>query len=103
MPAPEKHYIVGRVIAGMLLLIGIIGVFAGIGLIFAAVSDPSIFTVVGAASPAAALTFAISVFIGSTALLIVSQVATAVFNGADAVGDIARLERYRAGDYDDEE
>ena len=103
IPAPEKHYIVGRVIAGMLLLIGIIGVFAGIGLIFAAVSDPKIFAIVGANGAVAALTFAISVFIASMALLIVSQVATAVFNGADAVGDLARLERYRAGDYDDEE
>lgn len=103
IPAPEKHYIVGRVIAGILLLVGIVGSFAGIGLIFAAVSDPKIFAIIGATGAVQALSFALTVFLGSLGMLLVSQVATAVFNGADAACDVARLERYRAGDYDEDE
>lgn len=103
VPAPEKHYIIGRVIAGLLLLIGILGVFGGIGLLFAAISDPKIFTVVGAIGPSTAIMFSVSVFVISLVLLILAQVASAIFNGADAMADVARLERFRAGDYGDDD
>ncbi len=100
VPAPEKNYIVGRVVAGLLLLIGILGIFAGIVLVYAAISDPAIFARFGIATPAQALLFSGSVFIGSIAALIAAQMATALFDSADAVTDIARLQRYRLGDDD---
>lgn len=103
VPAPEKHYIIGRVISGLVLLIGIFGIFGGIILLYAAVTDPAIFTRIGLAAPAQALVVAGAVFIGSIVLLIASQVATAIFNASDAAADLVRLERYRAGgdDHDD--
>ena len=98
VPALEKNYIIGRVVAGLLLLIGILGIFAGIVLVYAAISDPAIFVRFGMATPAQALMFSGSVFVGSIAALIAAQMATALFDSADAVADIARLQRYRLGD-----
>ena len=100
VPAPEKHYIIGRVISGLLLLLGVLGIFAGIMLIYAALSDPRVLGTVGIETFAQGLLFAGSVFVGSLIMLIVSQMATALFDAADASTDLARLERYRAGDYD---
>ena len=102
LPAPEKNYITGRVIAGLLLMIGILGIFAGIVFIYAAITDPKIFAVVGLTEPGQPIFFAIGVFVGSMAMLIAAQVATAIFNGADAMTDVARLQRYRAGDDEDD-
>jgi hypothetical protein len=101
--APEKHYIIGRVVAGLLLLIGILGIFAGIALIYGAVSDPGVFGFIGAAKPGQALMFSVGVLISSVVMLITAQIATAIFNAADAAANLARLERYRMGDYDDDE
>ncbi|MGI9475827.1 MAG: hypothetical protein ACR2PI_03925 [Hyphomicrobiaceae bacterium] len=101
LPNLEKSYIIGRVIAGLLLLIGILGIFAGIVLIYAAISDPAIFARFGIATPAAALMFSVAIFVGSILALIMAQVATALFDGADAVADLSRLERFRAGETDD--
>jgi hypothetical protein len=103
LPAPEKNYIIGRVVSGLLLLIGALGIFAGIVFLYAAISDPGVYGVIGMAQPAQALLFSGSVFIASVVMLIASQIATAIFDGADAVADVARLERYRAGDYGDED
>ena len=102
-PAPEKSYIIGRVVAGLLLLFGILGIFAGIVLVYAAITDPGIFTGFGLATPMQALTFSGAVLIGSIMALIVAQAATALFDGADAVADLARLERYRVGDSVDDD
>lgn len=101
LPAAEKNYIIGRVIAGLLLLIGILGIFAGIVLVYAAISDPVIFARFGMTTPAQALIFSSTVFIGSIIALISAQVATALFDGADAAADLTRLERYRMGDAED--
>lgn len=101
VPALEKNYIIGRVIAGLLLLIGILGIFAGIVLVYAAISDPAIFAKFGMTTQASAVIFSGSVFIGSIMALILAQVATALFDGADAVADLSRLERFRVGDTDD--
>ena len=102
-PAPEKSYIIGRVVAGLLLLFGILGVFGGIVLVYAAITDPGIFAGFGLATPVQALTFSGAVLVGSILALILAQAATALFDGADAVADLARLERYRVGDGDDDE
>ena len=82
------------------MLIGILGIFAGIVLIYAAITDPGIFARFGMTTPAEALIFSGAVFVGSIIALILAQVATALFDGADAVGDLYRLERFRAGDTD---
>jgi hypothetical protein len=103
VPAPEKHYIIGRVVAGLLLLIGILGIFAGVALIYGAVSDPAVFGFIGMAEPGQALMFSIGVFIASVVMLIAAQIATAIFNTADATADLVRLERYRVGDYEADE
>ncbi len=102
-PAPQKSYIIGRVVAGLLLLFGILGVFGGIVLVYAAITDPGIFAGFGLATPVQALTFSGAVLVGSILALILAQAATALFDGADAVADLARLERYRVGDGDDDE
>lgn len=103
VPVSEKHYIIGRVISGLLLGLGILGLFAGIVLVYAAFTDPAVFAGFGMSTSAGALMFAGGVFIGSLVALIVAQVATAVFDGADAAADLARLQRFRLGDVDDEE
>ena len=103
VPAPEKNYIIGRVVAGLLLLIGILGIFAGIVLVYAAISDPGIYARFGMGTSAQALLFSGSVCVGSVAALIAAQMATAMFDGADAVADLARLQRYRLGDINDDD
>ena len=100
LPTPEKNYIIGRVIAGLLLLIGILGIFAGIVLIYAAISDPAIFARFDIATPAEALIFSVAIFVGSIVALITAQIATALFDGADAAAELCRLERFRAGETD---
>ncbi|MFT5508381.1 MAG: hypothetical protein ACI89J_001456 [Hyphomicrobiaceae bacterium] len=101
VPAPEKNYIIGRVIAGLLLIIGIMGILAGIVLLYAAVTDPGIYAAAGLATPAQALIFSSSIFVGSIVALIASQMATALFDGADAAMDLARLERHKVGESDE--
>lgn len=103
VPASEKHYIIGRVISGLLLALGILGLFAGIVLVYAAFTDPAIFAQFGMTTSAEALMFAGGVFVGSLVALIVAQVATAVFDGADATADLARLQRFRLGDFDEDD
>lgn len=103
IPSPEKHYIIGRVIAGLSLLNGISGIFAGIVLLYGAITDPAIFSTFGFAGPGQAIILSASVFIGSAILMLIAQIATAIFNAADASTDLARLERYRSGDIDDDD
>lgn len=102
VPAPEKNYIIGRVIAGLLLLIGIVGILAGIFLVYGALTDPRLFTALGIATSGQAILFAGSVFVASVVALISSQMATAIFDGVDAVSDLARLERYKFGESDED-
>jgi len=103
VPTPEKNYIIGRVIAGLVLLVGIAGMVFGVGLIYAAFADPSLFKVIGLTGDGDALFFSGAVFLGSLIALLVAQMSTAVFDGADAASDIARLERYRTGDIGDDD
>ncbi len=101
-PPTERNYIAGRVISGLLAVLGIVGIFAGIILLSIVFSDPKLFRHIGNLSSVQAVWFSLSMFVGSLVMLVVSQIASAIFDGADAIRDLARIERFKAGDPGDE-
>ncbi len=102
-PAPEKHYIAGRVFTGLIGFFGFLGLPLGIVMLYGVVADPSLFETLGITKFAGALWASLAVFFASIGLILVSQMARAVFDAADAAGDLVRLERYRLGLDDDDD
>jgi hypothetical protein len=102
-PEPEKNYIAGRVFTGLLGLFGFLGLPLGIVMLYGVIADPALFETLGITRFAGALWASLAVFFASIVLILVSQIARAVFDAADAAGDLARLERYRLGLNDEDE
>lgn len=102
-PAPEKNYIAGRVFTGLLGVFGFLGLPLGIVMLYGVVADPALFETVGITKFAGALWASLAVFFASIGLILISQVSRAIFDAADAAGDLARLERYRLGLDDDDD
>ena len=104
-PLPEKNYIAGRVLTGILGFFGLLGLPLGFVMLYGVFADPSLFGIIAVARFADALGLSALVLLASIALIVLSQTARAVFDAADAASDLARLERYRLEleDVDDEQ
>jgi hypothetical protein len=96
-PAREKNYIAGRVFSGLLGFVGLIGLPVGLVMLYGVFAEPTLFGAIGVKSFADALALSVAVFLGSIALILLAQMARALFDAADAANHLAGLERYRMG------
>lgn len=96
LPAPENNYFTGRLMALLAIVIGALMMVLAVVLIVGAAGGPQLLSIIGVrTAPGAALAGPVMLGAGIFVFLL-GQMARALFDGVNAVRDLAMIERLRA-------
>ena len=102
-PAPQQNYQLGRGLAGLFAVAGVIGIILGMVLVYALFREPALFQQVGIDQPSMALSVTVTIIVIGLFFSLLAAIAIAAFDAADSAADLVRIQRYRAANAGDEE
>ena len=95
LPAPEANYLTGRLMAFAIIVFGVLAMIMGLVLIIGAMGGPQLLQVFGLRTAPGATLAGPGVLAAGVVLYVLGQVARAVFDGVNALRDLALVSRLR--------